>query len=45
MLFGWLVFGESVSLYTLAGACLIVAGCFLAARTPQEISPALEASA
>jgi len=45
MLFGWLVFGESVSLYTLAGACLIVAGCFLAARTPQEVSPALEASA
>jgi drug/metabolite transporter (DMT)-like permease len=45
MLFGWLVFGERVSLYTLAGACLIVAGCFLAARTPQEISPALEASA
>jgi S-adenosylmethionine uptake transporter len=45
MLFGWLVFGESVSLYTLAGACLIVAGCFLAARTPQDISPALEASA
>jgi S-adenosylmethionine uptake transporter len=45
MLFGWLVFGESVSLYTLAGACLIVAGCFLAARTPRDISPALEASA
>ncbi|HMI41344.1 MAG TPA: DMT family transporter [Sphingomicrobium sp.] len=45
MLFGWLVFGESVSLYTLAGACLIVAGCFLAARTAREISPVLEASA
>ena len=45
MLFGWLVFGEGVSLYTLAGAALIVAGCFLAARTPQECSPALEASA
>ena len=34
MLFGWLVFGESVSLFTLAGAALIVAGCILAARTP-----------
>lgn len=44
MLFGWLVFGESVSLYTLAGAALIVAGCVLAARTPQEVSPALEAA-
>jgi len=45
MLFGWLVFGEGVSLYTLAGAALIVAGCFLAARTPQEANPSLEAAA
>ena len=45
MLLGWLVFGESVSLFTLAGAALIVAGCILAARTPQEASPVLEASA
>ena len=45
MLFGWLVFGETVSLFTLAGAALIVAGCILAARNPQEASPALEASA
>ena len=45
MLFGWLVFGESVSLYTLAGAALIVAGCFLAARTPQEANPSLEVAA
>ncbi|HEX6783833.1 MAG TPA: DMT family transporter [Sphingomicrobium sp.] len=29
---GWLVFGERVSLYTLAGAMLIVAGCLVAAR-------------
>jgi len=29
---GWLVFGERVSLYTLAGAVLIVAGCLIAAR-------------
>jgi len=45
MLLGWLVFGESVSWFTLAGAALIVAGCFLAARNPQECSPALEAAA
>ena len=45
MLLGWLVFGESISPFTLAGAALIVAGCFLAARNPQECSPALEAAA
>lgn len=45
MLLGWLVFGESVSPFTLAGAALIVAGCFLAARRPEECSPSLEAAA
>src|SRR3990170_3887456 len=45
MLFGWLVFGETVSLYTLAGAALIVAGCILAARKPEEANPSLEAAA
>ena len=45
MLLGWLVFGESVSWFTLAGAALIVAGCFLAARRPEDCSPALEAAA
>jgi S-adenosylmethionine uptake transporter len=38
---GWLVFSERVSLYTLAGAVLIVAGCLVAARrriaAPPEI--------
>ncbi len=29
---GWLVFQERVSLYTLAGALLIVGGCLIAAR-------------
>jgi S-adenosylmethionine uptake transporter len=29
---GWLIFGERVSLYTLAGAVLIVGGCLIAAR-------------
>ncbi len=42
MLLGWLVFGEPVSPYTLAGAGLIVAGCFLAARRPGEARPGLE---
>ena len=43
-LFGWLIFGEPLSPYTLAGALLIVAGCVLAARKPEEASPALEAA-
>ena len=44
-LFGWLVFGEPLSAYTVAGACLIVGGCVLAARKPEDASPALEAAA
>jgi S-adenosylmethionine uptake transporter len=44
-LFGWVFFREPVSLYTTAGAALIVAGCILAARRPSEASPALEAAA
>ena len=44
MLFGWLFFNEGVSWFTLAGAALIVAGCILAARRPQEASPVLEAA-
>lgn len=43
-LFGWMFFEESVSPYTLAGAGLIVAGCVLAARRPEEASPTLEAA-
>ena len=43
-LFGWLIFGEPLSPFTIAGACLIVAGCILAARKPEEASPALEAA-
>jgi len=45
MLLGWLVFGERVSWFTLAGAALIVAGCFLAARRPEDCTPSLEAAA
>ncbi|WP_236643786.1 DMT family transporter [Flavisphingopyxis soli] len=35
-LFGWLVFGERVSPFTLAGATLILAGCWIAARAHSE---------
>jgi S-adenosylmethionine uptake transporter len=31
-LLGWLVFGETVSLFTLIGAALIIVGCVIAAR-------------
>jgi S-adenosylmethionine uptake transporter len=31
-LWGWVVFGERIALYTLAGAALIIAGCLIAAR-------------
>ena len=30
---GWFFFGEKVSLYTAAGAALIVGGCIVAARS------------
>ena len=43
-LFGWLVFHEPLSPFTLAGAAMIVAGCILAARTPADASPRLEAA-
>jgi S-adenosylmethionine uptake transporter len=43
-LFGWLVFAETLSPYTVAGAAMIVAGCILAARRPAEASPTLEAA-
>ena len=42
MVLGWLVFGETVSPYTAAGALLIVAGCVLAARTVAKSQPAVE---
>ena len=45
MLFGWIFFAETVSLFTLAGAGLIVGGCFLAARRPEEASPTMEVAA
>jgi len=41
--FGWLVFGEGVSAFTVAGAAFIMAGCWIAARSVEH--PALEISA
>ena len=36
-LFGWLFFAETITIATVAGAMMIVAGCLLAARRgPQE---------
>jgi S-adenosylmethionine uptake transporter len=44
-LFGWIFFNESVSAFTVAGAAMIVGGCLLAARTPEEADPSLEVAA
>ena len=35
-LFGWMWFGEALGLATVAGAALIVLGCWIAARKPTE---------
>ncbi|WP_310468386.1 DMT family transporter [Sphingomonas sp.] len=42
---GWLVFDEGVSLYTIAGAALIVGGCLLAARREPGKAPEMEVAA
>ena len=39
---GWLVFHEPVSLYTLAGASLIVGGCIVAARAKVKVPGEVE---
>jgi S-adenosylmethionine uptake transporter len=39
---GWLVFRETVSLYTLAGAALIVGGCLVAARRKDAVPPEID---
>ena len=44
-LFGWIFFNEAVSAFTVAGAAMIVGGCLLAARTPEEADPSLEVAA
>jgi len=42
---GWLVFRERVSLYTLAGALLIVGGCLIAARRRVAAPPEIDVAA
>lgn len=42
---GWLVFRERVSLYTLAGAVLIVGGCLVAARRKISAPPEIDVAA
>lgn len=44
-LFGWMVFGETVASFTMAGAALIVGGCFVAAKKAAHAAPALETAA
>ncbi len=44
-LLGWLVFRERVSVYTLAGAVLIVGGCLIAARGKAPEPPEIEVAA
>ena len=43
-IFGWLVFGEVLSGWTLAGAAFIVAGCAVATRGRASSPPATEAA-
>lgn len=43
-LWGWIVFGERVSVFTVAGAALIVGGCILAARR-RDPAPAADTEA
>ena len=42
---GWMVFREAVSLYTLAGAVLIVGGCLIAARRKNPPLPEIDVAA
>jgi S-adenosylmethionine uptake transporter len=42
---GWIVFSEPVSLFTLAGASLIVGGCLVAARRKASLPPEIDVAA
>ena len=44
-LMGWLVFHEGVSIYTAAGAALIVGGCLIAARRRRAELPEIDVAA
>ncbi|MDX8525511.1 DMT family transporter [Mesorhizobium sp. MSK_1335] len=41
---GWFFFGEDVAWTTLTGACLIVAGCLIAARANPKLAEPIEAA-
>lgn len=41
---GWFFFGEKLAWTTLAGACLIVAGCLIAARANPKLAEPIEAA-
>ncbi|PBB81529.1 EamA family transporter [Mesorhizobium sp. WSM3879] len=41
---GWFFFGEEVAWTTLTGACLIVAGCLIAARANPKLAEPIEAA-
>ena len=44
-LMGWMVFGERVSTYTIAGAVLIIGGCLLAVRRSPPLPPEIDVAA
>ena len=44
MALGWYFFGEVVGWTTLIGACLIIAGCLIAARSNPKLSEPIEAA-
>jgi S-adenosylmethionine uptake transporter len=44
-LMGWLAFHERVSIFTLAGAILIVGGCLIAARGRRSDPPEIDVTA
>ncbi|PTE07735.1 DMT family transporter [Mesorhizobium helmanticense] len=41
---GWLIFDEAVTWTTLAGACLIIAGCLIAMRANPKLAEPIEAT-
>ena len=45
MILGYMVFGEHVTGWTVAGALLIIAGCLVAVRGPAAAAPQTEAAA
>lgn len=44
-LLGWIVFAERVSIFTVAGAMLIIGGCLLASQRKREAPPEIGATA